>query len=188
MTEFSCICKKSERLELRPLRMEDYKCWIDGFAGQLPQQTRFDEGPFDWSDLTEEWLRNRLKQRAELAEKDKEYLFACFRISDGEHIGFLDIVTQLREDFQCAHGGYAILNQYWGQGYATEALRLLIRIAFEDLDFHRLELHINTDNPASCHVAEKAGMTYECIRKAFILEDGIWTDNKIYYINNEKMQ
>ena len=34
----------------------------------------------------------------------------------------------------------------------------------------------------------KAGFTFEGIRKGFILEDGVWTDNEIYYINNDNWQ
>lgn len=81
--------------------------------------------------------------------------------------------------------GYSILDQHWGNGYGTETLKALIQIGFDDLDFHRLEAHINTDNFASKRVALKAGMEFECVRKGFIFEYGEWTDNEIYFINNQ---
>lgn len=49
------------------------------------------------------------------------------------------------------------------------------------LGFHRLEAHINLDNPASKAVVKKNAFQFEGIRKQFILENGIWTDNEIYY-------
>ncbi len=89
------------------------------------------------------------------------------------------------EDFQYAHIGYAIHNNFWGQGYATETIQTLTRIGFQQLGLHRLEAHVNLDNPASKRALLKAGYQFEGIRKGFILEDDVWTDNEIYYINND---
>ena len=50
------------------------------------------------------------------------------------------------------------------------------------MGFHRLEAHVNLDNPASQRVLTRAGFTREGIRKAFLRENGVWTDNLIYTI------
>lgn len=55
----------------------------------------------------------------------------------------------------------------------------------EHLHFHWLEAHINADNAASKAVALKCRYSFEGVRKGFIYENGMWTDNEIYYINNE---
>lgn len=180
------ICKKTKRLEVRPVRMDDYSRWINGFINQKPKQNRFDEGPFDSFNLTEEWLEKRIEERKQFAAKDMMYKFGVFRSVDSANIGFCVITTHMRDDFQYASVGYSILNQYWGNGYGTELLKALIQIGFDDLDFHRLEAHINTNNHVSKRVALKAGMEFECVRKGFILEDGEWTDNEIYFINDTK--
>ncbi len=52
------------------------------------------------------------------------------------------------------------------------------------LHLHRLEAHVNLDNPASKRVLEKAGFSFECVRKGFILENGVWTDQEVWFINN----
>ncbi len=54
---------------------------------------------------------------------------------------------------------------------------------FEELDFHRIELHINEDNLPSVKLAKKAGFQFECIREKFSLENGEWIDYGIYYKN-----
>ena len=41
---------------------------------------------------------------------------------------------------------------------------------------------MNLDNPASQRVLSKAGFTREGVRKAFIFENGIWTDKLSYTI------
>ena len=89
-------------------------------------------------------------------------------------MGYCDITTQQRENFQWGRIGCTVLNPYWGRGYGTECARALVS--------HRLEAHVNPDNPASQRVLAKAGFTREGVRKAFIFENGVWTDNLIYTI------
>ena len=112
-------------------------------------------------------------------------MFELFRREDGRAVGYGDITTMFREDFQFAKIGYTIHNPWWGRGYGTQCAALLVKIGFEQLNFHRLEAHINVDNPASKAVARKNGFQLECVRKGFILEDGVWRDQEIYYRNNQ---
>ncbi|NQE00593.1 GNAT family N-acetyltransferase, partial [Staphylococcus xylosus] len=79
--------------------------------------------------------------------------------------------------------GYFIHNQHWHQGYAYEALTELIKQTRDTLNFHRIEAHINIDNPRSVNLIEKVGFQYECVRKGFIFENGQWTDHYVYYLN-----
>lgn len=185
MKQYLDICKKSKQLEIRPVKIDDYSRWICGYTNQKPKQNRFDEGPFDVYNMTEKWLQNKIEERKQFAADDEMYKFGVFRNTDSAIIGFCIVTTHMRDDFQYASIGYSILNQHWGNGYGTETLKALIQIGFDDLDFHRLEAHINTDNFVSKRVALKAGMEFECVRKGFIFEDGEWTDNEIYFINNQ---
>jgi RimJ/RimL family protein N-acetyltransferase len=59
-----------------------------------------------------------------------------------------------------------------------------IQVAFNELHFHRVEAYINLDNVVSQKTAEAAEMELECIRKGFICEDGRWTDNIVFVIND----
>jgi RimJ/RimL family protein N-acetyltransferase len=52
--------------------------------------------------------------------------------------------------------GYALGRAYWGQGYATEAVRAMIDDA-RALRLHALEAFTFVDNPASARVLAKAG-------------------------------
>lgn len=57
--------------------------------------------------------------------------------------------------------GYALLPQYCGQGYASEAARAVILHARETLEFKRLTAIIHPDNAASIKLIEKLGMRFE---------------------------
>lgn len=60
-----------------------------------------------------------------------------------------------------AEVGYALNREFWGAGYATEGLELLIAFAFGPLDLHRLEADVHPDNKGSFRVLEKQGFKRE---------------------------
>lgn len=176
---------ETERLVIRPVAEADFAAFVQGFACCGPSKNRFDEGCFDTGFMTYEWFEKLLERRRKEADSDYSYMLNIFRKEDGASIGYCNITPHLREDFQYGRIGYSIHNPYWGRGYATECLSAIKSIAFGPLNLHRIEAHVNLDNPASKRVLLKAGFEFECIRKGFILEDGIWTDNEIYFLNNE---
>lgn len=53
--------------------------------------------------------------------------------------------------------GYVIARPYWGKGIATEAVKEMMKIAFNKLKIKRVWAGIITNNPASGRVLEKAG-------------------------------
>jgi [ribosomal protein S5]-alanine N-acetyltransferase len=62
--------------------------------------------------------------------------------------------------------GYALQQAYWGRGYMTEALRLLLDLAFRMLGASRVFGECHLDNPASARVMEKAGMLFEGLHES----------------------
>jgi RimJ/RimL family protein N-acetyltransferase len=56
--------------------------------------------------------------------------------------------------------GYWLGLPYWGQGYATEAVRALIDHAFGDLGHQALQAGARVSNPASRRVLEKCGFQW----------------------------
>ncbi|HPX28769.1 MAG TPA: GNAT family N-acetyltransferase [Sphaerochaeta sp.] len=61
------------------------------------------------------------------------------------------------------HGevGYSFSRSAWNKGYATEALKEVLRFGFEEARFNRIQASHSTNNPASGRVMEKAGMVRE---------------------------
>lgn len=183
--KISSLTAEGNRITVRPLTLSDYESFVHGYQNCLPSQNRFDEGTFDTGFMTPAWYQALLERRQREAMEDYSYLFHIFCKEDGKSLGYCDITPHRRENFQYARIGYTIFNNFWGKGYATECVECLVKLGFGQLKLHRLEAHVNLDNPASKKVLKKVGFTYECIRKGFILEDGIWTDNEIYYRNQE---
>jgi len=55
--------------------------------------------------------------------------------------------------------GYWIGRAFWGRGYAREAVRRMVRFAFDELGLERVWGAVLTDNPASCRVLADEGFT-----------------------------
>lgn len=65
---------------------------------------------------------------------------------------------------------------YFGRGYGTEAVRLVVGHAFEALDLHRVELEVYAFNRRAFRVYEKCGFVVEGRRRDALRWDGEWVD------------
>lgn len=83
-----------------------------------------------------------------------------FDAQDGRFLGATGLV-----DFDWAlrsfEVGYWLRSSAWGRGYAGEAVRMLARLVFEDLNGVRLELRCDARNDRSRRVAERLGFPLE---------------------------
>lgn len=183
---FENIGASDDVISIRALTTADYDAFAAGYKNQLPKQNEFDEGWIDTSFMSREWYDDLLNRRSQWAEDDISYMLSIFRISDGASVGFCDITTHMREAFQYAQIGYTIFNQYWQNGYAKHMIRLLIAIGFDQLNFHRLEAYIDSENEFSKRVAMHGGMQLESTRKEFEYSDGVWRDRDVYVTRQEE--
>ena len=77
--------------------------------------------------------------------------------------------------------GYALAEEAWGQGYATETARELTRYAFEELNCQVLSVTHFPFNQKSKRVIKKLGFAYEgALRHAHDLPDGSVSDLVCY--------
>ena len=82
---------------------------------------------------------------------------------------------------------FNLSRRYWGQGYATEAAREMIRFAFKKWNLHRIEGTCMLDNIASARVMEKAGMTFEGVLRQHSYAKNRFHDLKLYSILRDEM-
>ena len=102
----------------------------------------------------EEWIATH----REKFDKGEAADFAVTLRSTGELIGGCGLV--IREIHKRAELGYVIGKNYWGHGYATEAVKAVIQYAFSRGINRVFAEHYHT-NPASGRVMQKAGMKHE---------------------------
>ena len=167
---------ETERLIIRPFKNSDYQEWSKGFNNRLPSQYKYDEGyDPDSSAYTKKWFVDWIGEFHEDAEKDDLYILGIFRKEDGANIGNIELVKILRMDYNWAMMGYSIHNQYFRQGYGRESVKAAVELFFSELDFHRIELHINLDNEPSQKLAESAifNMSVRGKRSFMKVENGL---------------
>lgn len=63
-----------------------------------------------------------------------------------------------------------------GHGFGSEALRLLLKFAFEDLNLHRVQLNVFATNAPAIRVYEKAGFVREGTLRQAAHIDGFYVD------------
>ena len=64
----------------------------------------------------------------------------------------------------------------WGKGYGTDAMRVLLRFAFAELNLHRVSLSVYAYNPPAIRSYEKAGFTVEGLMRQTVYRDGLRSD------------
>ena len=76
--------------------------------------------------------------------------------------------------------GYFILPEFHGQGYMTEAVKEVVRFAFEDNGVYRISTGCLSENRASERVMQKCGFIKEAEFKSFVWHDGAIKDRVEY--------
>jgi len=77
---------------------------------------------------------------------------------------------------------YKLLPSHWGQGYATETAKTLIKSGFNVFQLHKVEAGVATENIRSIRVLEKSGMIREGLRRKILPIRGEWKDDYHYAI------
>jgi len=109
---------------------------------------------------------------------------------EGEVIGDLMLAvedawaqTEIAQQAQGALAdlGWVLHPDHAGHGYATEAVRELIRLCFEDLGLRRVTANCFADNTASWRLMERVGMRRETYAvKESLHRSGEWLDTMGY--------
>lgn len=97
-------------------------------------------------------------------EEDGSGARLAIETDDGRFIGWCAMFGW-NPAFRSLGIGYCFHEAAWGKGYATEAVRAMLRWAYESLDLNRVEAELDTRNGASARVLEKLGFAREGLRR-----------------------
>ena len=112
------------------------------------------------------------------ADPDKTFAFAI--TLDDKVIGSVGVFRQENIHFRTAELGYYIGEEYWGNGYMTEAVKQACGFVFENTDIIRIYAEPFAYNTGSCRVLEKAGFVYEGTLRSNAYKNGNIIDMKMY--------
>jgi RimJ/RimL family protein N-acetyltransferase len=169
---------ETERLRLRPYAAGD----VEGLRALYadPGVVRYLYGEPESDEEIRKRLARKMAGTAIRSEGDVLALVAELR-STGEMVA--DVILHLTS---CEHRlgeiGYAVLPAHAGRGYATEAARPLLAVAFDDLRLHRVIGRVEARNVASARVLEKLGLRQEAhlVENEFV--KGEWQSELVYAV------
>ena len=89
---------------------------------------------------------------------------------------------------QCANLGIVLNREIWGRGYGTEALLLVLRYSFKELNLHRVQLDVLAENSRAIRCYQKAGFREEGRRRQVYFRDAKWRDDILMGILAEEFR
>ena len=104
---------------------------------------------------------------------------AVVRRSDGAFVGWCGL-SSWNPTYRSASMGYCLGEEWWGNGYATEAAHALLGWAYATLDLNRVQAEADTRNAASARVLEKLGFVREGTLREDCVVDGEVSDSWVY--------
>lgn len=116
---------------------------------------------------TQKWLEKEMEK-----DSPSMFLFSIRSLEDDRLIGEigLDGVSWSQGD---TFVGISLGDRAdWGKGYGTDAMRVILRYAFRELNLQRVTLDVFEYNPRAMRSYEKAGFSYEGRARQFLHRDG----------------
>ncbi|MBQ8508660.1 MAG: GNAT family N-acetyltransferase [Clostridia bacterium] len=171
---------ETDRLTLRRMKTSDYKDMYD--YARRPEVTRYLLWePHTSIERTKDYLRY-LQTRYRTGDF---YDWALEERSTHRMIGTCGFTTL---DFQNngAEVGYVLHPDYWGAGFAPEAVRRVLSFGFMELNVHRIEAKYIVGNDRSRRVMEKCGMSFEGVRRSSMFIKGSYQDIGVCSILSEE--
>lgn len=169
--ENKIIIAETERLVLRRYQKDD----LQDLFEYLSDEKVVEYEPY--KPMTMEEVKENLEWRIHTSEMVAVELKSTHKMIGNIYIG--------KRDFEALEIGYVFHRNYWGNGYAAESCRALVRHAFSK-GIHRIYAECDPNNKSSWKLLEALGFQREAYLKknVYFWKDGagnpIWKDTYIY--------
>lgn len=120
----------------------------------------------------------RLKLFRGLFDLGQDFIYGIFNPENTKLIGGTGLHTRLGD--RELEIGYWIHKDYINRGLVTESTSALIKVAFQLLRVHRVEIHCDPGNFASAAIPRKLGFTHEGTLRAKTPFLDRWSDSMIW--------
>ena len=168
---------KGEKVRLRALEREDLRQCVEWFRDPEVRENLFLDRPVSMAE-EEKWFEEHLK-------RGNDIIF-CIETKQGKYIGNIGIH---RIDHKNRHAELGIFigdKSYWNKGCGTEAIRLALRYAFDDLNMHKVYLTHFEGNERARRCYEKCGFVQEGVLRDHIFKHGRYHDHPMMSVINPR--
>ena len=167
---------RTERLIVRAYTDQDFDFLHDLYS--RPDVVRYLYDEVHDRERSRRMLARKMANAALRAEGD-HLTPLLVRADTGEPVGDA-MLAWTSEEHGGGEIGYIIHPDHAGNGYATEAGRLMLRLGFERLKLHRIVGRLDGRNGGSARVLERLGMRREAHFVANEFVKGEWADEVVY--------
>lgn len=155
---------ETERLILRHWELDDVQRLFE-IGSDADVMFRIGDGkPYESIKQAEKflnWAKNYQKENGFCR-------WAVIEKASGKTIGSCGFVKLYGDDIDL---GYLFAKDYWGKGFATEAVKGSVKYGFEKLGFSKIVALTDIDHIETHRVLEKSGFTKRGVEKIYIDED-----------------
>ncbi len=171
---------QGQLVRLRAVEPDDWKVFHewdkDGMAGRLTDEVWFPQSTLAQQKWTEEQATRKPHNDA--------YRFQIENLA-GELVGTLNTHTCNPRNGTFSYG-LGILPTYQRKGYASDAIKLIIRYFFNERRYHKVNATVYSFNEPSIHLHERLGFQLEGRLRNMIYTDGQLHDELIYGMTLEE--
>ena len=157
-----------EMVRLRPPEREDLPLFVEWLSN--PDLRNFVTVRYISLGLEEKWYEGLLESTGKMPPGRVHFVIEA--LDSAQSIG----VTSLENINWCDRAsevGIIVGDQaYWGKGYGTDAMRVLLRVGFDWYNLHRIYLRVIADNERAIRSYEKCGYQHEGRMREAMFVDG----------------
>lgn len=169
---------KGEQIYLRPITADDTDMAVRWRNKKIVVENYIYRKPVSRKDHTD-WLENKVF-------KGLVHQFIVCRNEDDMPLGTVYLQNFEEQHRRAEWGIYLGEEQAYGKGIGTEAAKLMLHYAFEDLGLHKVVARVLAKNKASIRLHEKAGYVQESYLRDELFLDGKFEDLIFFGVINPK--
>lgn len=120
-----------------------------------------------------------IRESSQAWKEGRAFDYAVRLGSSPRHVGNASI-WYLSRSSRTGEIGYWVRTDRSGDGVATEATGALVRLGFDEMGLHKINLRIAVGNVGSERVAEKLGFRREGVLREELNIGGAWVDHTLF--------
>ena len=124
-----------------------------------------------------EFVRSNFDSKSDL-------LLGVFLKESDDMIGTIRLHDITYHHFLCRLGICFFRKEYWGKGYASEALRHVVDFVFKDMGLHYIESGVFEGNDNSVRLFKRAGFKIQTVYEDVYVHEGNFKNVIVFNVSN----
>lgn len=115
----------------------------------------------------QKWLEHEIEEQSV-----NQHWFSIRALADDKLLGDIDLFVYNWPGRDAFVGLGIGEREFWGKGYGTDVMRVILRYAFTEVNLNRVTLNVFEYNPRAIRSYEKAGFSHEGRERKFLNKEG----------------